>query len=177
MSLRSRIRSLPWLVRFRRQVGRRGFFMLTLGWVDIVYGYQLWSPPNPTEPRWQYVSETVPFADVHAALEVWAVIWWLVAVACIVSAFRKDDRWGYGAAAGVKVAWTVTWVIAACRGLDEGWRTASVWFMVMIAVLVISTWPEDCIQIQAISDRLDAEENERDPHARHPHHADAGEGG
>jgi hypothetical protein len=157
------LRRIPWpswMTRLRYRVGRRGFFLLTLAWVDFVYGLRLWDPADPNEERRRYMAEAIPIADVQTSMKVWAVLWWATGVACLLNAFRKNDVGGFAAAAAIKVGWTVATVIAALQGMTEGWRTASVWFVVMVAVLVIGSWREEPPTFAEIADRIDAEEAE-----------------
>lgn len=146
--LRLGLSSIPWpgwVLRLRRTVGRRGFFLFVLAYVDLLYGYTLWSPPDPGEVRRRYLAEAVPFFDdVDASMRTWAVYWWITGAVCLLNVLRRNDWIGYAAAAMLKVAWTVALVLAASNGLGaEGWRAASVWFLVMCAVLVIGSWAEE----------------------------------
>lgn len=132
MRAESRARALT------HRIGRRGAILLILAVIDVSYGLSLIGPASETlglaATRWR---------EHYAPLWVWGLGWLVIAVILIVSAFLRNDRFGYAAAIGWKIAWSATtlasWIIG---GVDRGWVSSIIWAVVAGMVLVIAGWPE-----------------------------------
>src|SRR4051812_40271372 len=121
-----------------RRIGRRGAILLILAIVDVAYGLSLMAPPPDS------IGEAATVWRQHyAPLWVWGMGWLVIAVILIVSAFLRDDRLGYAAAIGWKIAWSVStlasWVIG---GVPRGWVSSIIWGVVAGMIVVIGGWPE-----------------------------------
>jgi hypothetical protein len=120
------------------RIGRRGAILLILAVVDIAVGLSMIGPTSETAglaaTRWR---------EHYAPLWVWGVGWLVIAAILIVSAFLRNDRFGYAAAIGWKIAWSATtlasWIIG---GVDRGWVSSIIWAVVAGMIVVIGGWPE-----------------------------------
>jgi hypothetical protein len=122
------------LERLKRQVGRRGAFLLFLAMLDVVYGYYILDPPKGL-PRSVYTYPLLPSG-------VWGCWWLATAGICLAGAFMKSDRVAYGAAALIKTAWGLRFVYQWYLGVSMAWVSMSVWLVFAFIVLVIAGWPE-----------------------------------
>jgi hypothetical protein len=125
---------------FRYRVGRRGAALLVFAWLDAVIAYSL------TDSSVRAQTATLPVYRVIVSLApllTWAILWATVGAACFVSAFLKDDRWGFAAAISVKVVWAAgfaaAWVV---YGADRAWIAAATWLVLALLVLDIAGWRE-----------------------------------
>jgi hypothetical protein len=135
-------RSRLWCT-LRHQVGRRGYFLLTLAVIDAYYGWVFVSPETPSMAMQnRFLADVIPFATPAVALWVWAIGWWTTGAVCLVTAFRVDDRFGYGAAFSLKIAWIAANALAGFEGMPGAWTRVIVWSFVASSVLVIAKWPE-----------------------------------
>lgn len=127
----------------KHQVGRRGYFLLTLAVVDFAYGWMIVFPDTPAQRAQNvWLAEVIPGLDTGPSLWVWAIGWWVTGAFCLVNAFRKDDRLGYGVAFSLKVAWTAANAVAGFGGMPGSATRCLVWGFFASCVLVIAKWPE-----------------------------------
>jgi hypothetical protein len=136
---------LPRAIRsLRHRVGFRGYFLLTLGVVDIAMGLSFIRPGSPgIAVSNSYLAAAIPFHDLALSNWTWAFAWWLVAAFCFVNAFKVGrDHWGFGMAVAIKVAYVVASIYAVQHGQPDGWRRVIVWSFITSSVWVMSRWPE-----------------------------------
>lgn len=84
------------------------------------------------------MSHLFPWMGPEATMISWGYAWWLVGVFCIVNAFRRDDRWGYGMAIGVKISWVLALVFAWYHGLVGGAGSVVLWLFVLGMALALA---------------------------------------
>jgi hypothetical protein len=136
-------RALGPLAHLRHQVGRRGYFLLTLAVIDVYYGYSFIHPDSPAiASQNSYMLDVIPLTSHAQALWVWAAGWWMTAAFCLVSAFRTNDRLGYGMAFSLKIAWISANALAGFDGMPGAFTRCVVWSFIASSVLVIAKWPE-----------------------------------
>lgn len=119
-------------------VGRRGRALLFFGVLDVVYALSLWVPDEQTlaGPFYRWLVEVAP-------LWVWASVWLVVGVTCLVQALCRVDRVGFTAAIGLKVLWGIVCVGGWLGGgVERGWVSAAIWLGLAYLVWVIARWPE-----------------------------------
>jgi hypothetical protein len=74
---------------------------------------------------------------------MWALLWGLVGVVCLVSAFRRADQAGFAAAISIKMLWGLLFAGGQVfAGLDRGYVSAAVWLALALLVALIAGWPE-----------------------------------
>lgn len=136
---------IPVIHRIIRRIGRRGYFLLTLCAVDILVGWNFLYPDSESRALQNArMAEIIPLDSSSASQAVWAVLWWITAGFCLVNAFRREDRWGFGAAVALKVLWSATYVFSAIEySQSTGYVGAAIWVWIATLVLAVSTWPED----------------------------------
>ncbi len=133
-------------------MGRRGYFLLTLALVCATYGWAFVDSSDPVRKAQNaYLAQVIPIDSVTTSWWVWAVLWWVTGLVCLVDAFRTDDHLAYGLVASLMAAWAVTNGWAALEGMPNGVTRAIVWAFIASAVLVISTWPEQLKLLQELS--------------------------
>jgi hypothetical protein len=119
-------------------VGRRGYFLLFLALLDMVYAFSIAFPSRQAR-----ISATFRFLDEAGSLYFWASLWAAAGLACLVFAFRKTDWPGFAAAMAIKALWAVMFLFGwAFVGIDRGYLTATIWGAFGLLVWLISTWPE-----------------------------------
>lgn len=120
------------------RIGRRGAILLILSVVDIAYGMSLIGPSAETLGL-----SAIVWREHYAPLWVWGTGWLIIAAILIVTAFLRNDRFGYAAAIGWKIAWSLTtlasWIVG---GVDRGWVSSIVWAYAAGMIVVIAGWPE-----------------------------------
>lgn len=125
---------------FHYRLGRRGIALLLFAYLDAVIGYSLLDASTRAQtaaiPSYKVVIMLAP-------LLVWAFIWIAAGMACLVSAFLRDDRWGFAAASAVFIVWAVSFLISwAAYGADRGWLAAATWAVLAMLVLDCAGWRE-----------------------------------
>lgn len=132
------------LWRMVRRTGLRGLFLLVLGVFDVLYGLTIaWpTPDQQRSTRYPIITHLVPGLGAHVSLWVWAVLWWAVAVACFVYAWRAVDTPGYACAVGLKVAWAIVNLLGFLRGLPDGAGQTLTWLAFAAAVAIMSRMAE-----------------------------------
>lgn len=128
-----------WTARaLTHRIGRRGAILLILAVIDVAYGMSLIGPASET-----LGSAATVWRQHYAPLWVWGAGWLVIAAILIVSAFLRNDRFGYAAAIGWKIAWSVStlasWIVG---GVPRGWVSSIIWAVVAGMVMVIAGWPE-----------------------------------
>jgi|1185.fasta_scaffold220807_2 hypothetical protein len=122
-----------------RRIGRRGAILLILAVVDVAYGLSLMAPPPDSVG-----SAATVWRQHYAPLWVWGTGWLVIAAILIVSAFLRDDRFGYAAAIGWKIVWALTtltsWIIG---GVPRGWVQSIIWAVFAGMIVVDAGRPED----------------------------------
>ena len=120
----------------RHQIGRRGAALITFAVLDVVYGLRL-STANPSaQPFYNWLDGPIP-------LWPWAVLWFAVAVLCILGSVQGCDRTAYTAAIGIKVLWCCLYLSGWALGaVPEGCVSAAVWRAFAACVWLIAGWPE-----------------------------------
>jgi hypothetical protein len=133
-------------------VGRRGTFLVCFGVIYLVYGVAQWS------------RATSPFAALGPTGHLltrppWAALWLacgLAATVCAVGRRRRGevrawvDALGYNALLLPPTVWVLGYVLSAVLylatagqvGSDRAWAALVIWMSVVVAVLVVSGWPE-----------------------------------
>jgi hypothetical protein len=133
-------------------VGRRGTFLAAFGVIYLVYGVAQWA------------RETSPFAALGPAAELltrppWAALWLVCGfLACVCAGARRRrgvvrprvDALGYNALLLPPTLWVLGYALSAVLylatgaqvGTDRAWAALVIWLSVVVAVLVVSGWPE-----------------------------------
>lgn len=121
-------------MRLWRRVGRRGVTLLFLALLDLLYPIGLAGQPDSVRAGY----------EVIAPWQVWACLWVLVGLVCLIQAFAHWDRVAFTVAVAIKVAWGSVSLIAWVTGVSpRGWLPALVWLAFSGLIAVISTWPEE----------------------------------
>ncbi len=129
------------IVGLWNKIGRRGTCLLVFAFLDFVFAYSY------LEPLAEYKRTAFTlFIGALAPLWFWGLLWLVVGIACLVSAFMRADRWGFAGAAGIKVLWGVLYLIAAFASVPRAWLGAALWLAIAGWVGVISTWPERTVK-------------------------------
>lgn len=134
------------------RVGRRGFSLLFLGLLDVLYAQSLWSQPPEVRntPGPQFVGTVVP-------LSTWAVIWAMVGLVCLVQAFMRMDRVAFAAASALMLTWGLLNVAGWSVGeVPRGWVAGSIWVAFGAWITIIATWPETTEVIRRVNGVADA---------------------
>ena len=149
----------PWRNFWWSRVGRRGVFLLLIAGFDLVYGWTRMIHPDSTfksGQQYKLLAQVFPLPSVEASMTVWGMLWWFVAVTAAVSAFLPNDRWGYGAAIGIKISWLFGNGYAWSNGLDGGGGSVAVWTFVLAVTMLIATWPESVPEVDRWADEIHA---------------------
>jgi hypothetical protein len=139
------VTGVHWLCKVRHSVGHRGAALLGFGIFDLVYGWTKMIHPDPISAQSQQMrllGDLFPWWPSHITIMGWGYLWWVVGAMCIANAFRRDDRWGYGAAIGIKVSWIVANVWAWSQGLIGGGATVATWGFVLYVTMILAIRPE-----------------------------------
>jgi hypothetical protein len=127
---------IPLIIRLLiHRVNYRGGALLFFAFLDFVVGSSLLTdPPNTAGYR---VIDTLPYS-------VWAFLWLAVSAICAVQAFaRKNDAYGFLAAASIKFLWSFGFLLAWLEhGAYRAEVAASTWFVFGLFVLLISGWKD-----------------------------------
>lgn len=122
----------------RARLGRRGAALLFFAGLDLIYAFSLISPDEATRrtPLFRWFISIGP-------LWLWASLWAVTGLLCLVYAFRRKDTVGFTAAITTKVLWGLAcsfgWLIG---GVERGYVSAAVWLAAAALVWVIGGWPE-----------------------------------
>lgn len=122
-----------------RHVGRRGSALLFFSFLDGYYGWNLLTLPPVAES-----TPTFKFIDEFAPIEIWAGIWGITSLTCLVFAFRRWDGIAFAIAIALFALWGFIYVAGDVTGhIYRGNVAASIWFAFALFVLLISGWPEE----------------------------------
>jgi hypothetical protein len=70
-------------------------------------------------------------------------LWIAVGIVCAISAFAREDSYGFGTAIGIKVVWALgfagAWVL---HDVPRAWLGGATWLVMAALVLIIAGWPE-----------------------------------
>lgn len=124
--------------RIVRRIGRRGGSLLFLALVDFAYAGSLAAPAAENAQL-----STTRFIAALLPLWVWALLWAVVGVVCLVGAFRVRDGWAFAAAMALKVLWSTTFLLGwAFAGLERGWIGGVIFAGFAAFAYMISGWAE-----------------------------------
>jgi hypothetical protein len=119
-------------------IGRRGAILLILSVIDVAYGLSLVAPSAES-----VTSSSMVWRQHYAPTWVWGSCWLIVGAVLVVSAFLRNDAFGYAAAIGWKIIWALTTLASwAFGGVDRGWVATIIWGVFGAMIWVISGWPE-----------------------------------
>lgn len=134
-----RIRSIVSPVRgLGRRIGFRGATLLLLALVDFAYARTFIHPDPGQEIANRYLSAAMPFSDPAISRWTWALAWWITGLFCLVNAFRRNDRWGYGMAVALKVAYVLAILYGGTLGMPNASTRGVVWTFIAAWVLIES---------------------------------------
>jgi hypothetical protein len=122
----------------RQQVGFRGATLLWFATVDFAYGFSLAVPAERAlqSPTIRWVGSLIP-------LELWAAWWLATGVLCVVFAFRRHDRIGFGFEAALKGVTGMVMAAGWALGIvPRGWVSAAIWLVMAGWVTLVANWPE-----------------------------------
>lgn len=76
--------------------------------------------------------------------QIWAVIWLVEAVMCVMGAVaHRFDRIAFAVAGGVVFAWSVAYLLAWVVGTaPRGWLGAVIYMELAVLIATVGTWPE-----------------------------------
>ena len=136
-----------WLPRNTKQVGRRGFVLLTLGFLWVLLGCSVFLEMDIPTAAPEGVFHLMVPADIRGLL------WMLTGVIAMCGAFRPP---GFSDAFG----WTALYAMPALRmvsylsgwldwlvpfgtpGYERGWVPAITWSVIVVLVATCAGWPE-----------------------------------
>lgn len=121
--------------RWRRRLGWRGTALLCCGLPWIAYGIGLMTTPRTGLLRAAAVITTL------MGLHCWGLVWVLCGVlACIAAALRTGrDQWGFAAAAGPPLIWTLAYLAAAATGrYSEAWASVPLLLTPVLLLVVVA---------------------------------------
>jgi len=117
--------------RVKRQIGRRGAFLLFLALLAYAYGYSLLATP----PVLKY--------DLILPWMAWGFTWLAVGAFATIGAFVKEDWPQYTACSVMMAAWAALsahlWLI---QHLPRGWVSVVIWAAFSLTVILVGGWPE-----------------------------------
>lgn len=121
---------------FRRRLGHRGAFLLTLGVLDEWYALSVPGVASTGTPAGRWIAEVAP-------LPVWAIVWAVAGLIIVAGAFTGRDAFAFATAMLLKLTWAMVYLLGwAVHGVYRGWASAAVWLAFGAAVMIVSTWPE-----------------------------------
>jgi hypothetical protein len=109
--------------RIRRQLGRRGHFLLILGIGKICWGSgMIVDPPSTTG-----LALLTRFAPFHC----WAWLWVIAGIITTASAFLRvgRDRFGFVAAMVPPAVWAISYLVAVLSGDYSRGAWVAVWYL------------------------------------------------
>lgn len=119
-------------------VGRRGRALIFFGSLDLIYAVSLAAPGAQAQktPFFLWLTSVLP-------LPLWAALWAVVGINCLVHAVRRRDGIGYAGAIFLKVGWGLVslggWIAG---GIERGYVSAAIWLGLAYLVWVLAGWPE-----------------------------------
>jgi hypothetical protein len=152
-----------WATSIKHRVGHRGAVLLGLGVFDLLYGYTKMINPDEVSRNSQQLrllAEVFPLGSDRAAIVTWGLLWWLAGAFCLVNAFRHEDRWGYGAAIGIKISWLLGNAYAWSQGLIGGGSTLATWSLVLYFAVVSALRAEPTPELDDLIHELESHTGE-----------------
>lgn len=129
-------------------VGHRGAVMAFLTLLDVIYGYSLNVNPGPLDA-----------VDLGLPIRLWSLIWIAVGVILASGVSANRDKFHYGLAVALKVAWSSVLIRAWMTGdYTRGWVTAAIWASFGMLLIIISSWPEGFVHKSPLKKKGDSEE-------------------
>lgn len=120
------------------RLGFRGSALLFFAVLDFVFSFSYFNPP----PEQRQTASLKYVADV-APLWVWATLWGVVGILCLVFAFRRQDKVAFAAAIAIKILWGGIYLGGALIAhLERAYVSAGLWLCIAGFVAIISAWPE-----------------------------------
>ncbi|MFJ7269439.1 hypothetical protein ACIQV3_22805 [Streptomyces sp. NPDC099050] len=109
--------------RLRKQLGRRGHFLLILGIGKICWGAGMIVDP-PSTTGLGLLTRTAP-------LHCWAWLWVIAGIITTASAFLQvgRDRFGYVAAMVPPAVWAISYLVAVISGDYSRGAWVAVWYL------------------------------------------------
>jgi hypothetical protein len=142
--------------RLFRRIGFRGIDLLLLAAVDFAYGLSFVHPSDPGQRIVNgYLAAAIPFDDVALSMWTWAFMWWLTGAFCLVNAFRREDRWGYGMAIALKVGYVTAILYGNQHGMPNGTTRAIVWIFITGWVVAAARRAEPHRDIREVARELE----------------------
>lgn len=122
----------------RRQLGRRGAVLSSLGLVWVCYGYAQISAPQPNQSGLRLL--------LFMPLWAWGMVWIVSGSLAFAAAWMpgRRDWWGYPALAVVVLPWTLAYMASwwPLHDNPRGWIGALIWTALVVPVLVVAGWDE-----------------------------------
>lgn len=118
------------------RIGYRGSTLLLLAAVDCAYGRTFIRGDESQEIANRYLYQSLPFSDPRVSQWAWALAWWITGLFCLVNAFRRDDRWGYGMAVALKVAYVLAILYGGTLGMPNASTRSIVWTFIAAWVFI-----------------------------------------
>lgn len=129
-------------------VGHRGAVMAFLTMLDILFGYSLGVEPGPQANY-----------NLVLSLHAWSLVWFGVGVLLATGISATRDKFHYGIAVALKVAWSIVLLRAwMFEGYARGWVTALIWGGFAVLIFIIASWPEGSIRKKPLDNCNDGEE-------------------
>lgn len=119
-------------------VGRRGRTLIFFGSLDLIYAVSLAIPGDQARqtPFFLWLTSVLP-------LWVWAALWAVVGINCLVHAVRRRDGVGFAGAIGLKVLWGCECFAGWLAGsIERGYVSAAIWLGLAYLVWVMAGWAE-----------------------------------
>lgn len=128
-------------------VGHRGAVMAFLTLLDLIYGYSLNVNAGP-----------LASASLGLSLRLWSLLWIAVGVVLATGISAKRDKFHYGLAVTLKVAWSAAlfhaWLVGS---YSRGWVPAVIFGSFAALIFIISSWPEGFIRKAPLDKNRDGE--------------------
>lgn len=124
--------------RALRRIGRRGASLAFVGLLALIIAASLaFAPPaQRVSPGYVALAAVVP-------LDVWALVWGLVGVLCLVQMFLRSDRIAFAAATALLLLYGLVHLVSTVTGANPlGWVAGAVWLAFGGWIALIATWPE-----------------------------------
>jgi hypothetical protein len=118
------------------RLGRRGACLLGFALLDILYAVRLLTVDPDEQSFYTWVAGVAP-------LWLWSIPWFLVAMLCLVGAFKDCDRAAFAGAIFIKVVtgalYLSGWLL---NNVHDGWVLAAFFLTFAWTVWWVAGWPE-----------------------------------
>ncbi|MEV0382829.1 PAS domain S-box protein [Nonomuraea sp. NPDC050643] len=126
------------ITRVLHRIGRRGASLAFVGLLCLVIAASLEFAPATQRAAPGYTT----LAAV-APLTVWAVVWCVTGVLCLVQMFMRSDRMAFAAATALLLLYGLVYLVSTFTGENpRGWVGGAVWLAFGGWIALIATWPE-----------------------------------